>query len=79
MAMRRAKQDIDKALGLVLMRDLLSESRCWTAREMAQRLGVSQRTVQRWLAHMDALGVAVAEEGSGPLVRYHSLFAEVAR
>ena len=67
------EQILSKARGLVAMRDLLHEPRWWATRELAERLGVSPRTVQRWLVDMDAIGCAVEERGETWCRRYRGM------
>ena len=50
-----------KSVGLVRMRDLLCLDRWWSTLELAQELGIHERTVQRWLKEMDAIGCMVSE------------------
>lgn len=47
------------AVDLVKLRDLFCENRTrwFSSAELAERLGVEQRTVQRWIWAMDELGV----------------------
>lgn len=71
--MRALKRDefIIKAIGLVKMRDLLSTCpHWWSTVALAEELGVSQRTVQRWMFAMDEIGCPVEESGWGRERRY---------
>lgn len=61
-----------KARGLVRMRDLLCLDRWWRSSELAFELEVDQRTVQRWLREMPAIGCMVTEDSDGRFVRYRA-------
>ncbi len=73
----KERQFIDKAIGLVKMRDLLTTCpKWWQSSELARELGVSQRTVQRWLYDMEQIGCPVEEtqaKGAGQRYRYRGM------
>ena len=52
----------NKAIGLFALRGLLSDGRWHSTAYLALELGVSTRTVERWLTDLQDIGVPVAEE-----------------
>lgn len=52
----------NKAIGLFKLREMLSDGRWHSTAELALELGVSTRTLQRWLSDLQEVGVPVAEE-----------------
>jgi predicted DNA-binding transcriptional regulator YafY len=52
----------NKAIGLFKLRELLSDGRWHSTAQLALELGVSTRTLQRWLSDLQEVGVPVAEE-----------------
>lgn len=74
---RKADESISKAIGLVKMRDLFwTCPHWWSTTDLAKQLGVSSRTVQRWLYDMDELGCPLEEtqpRGGGNRVRYRRM------
>lgn len=57
----RREDVLFKARGLVRMRDLLCLDRWWSTVDLARELNIEERTVQRWLKEMDAIGCMVTE------------------
>lgn len=57
------KTIISKAVGLVKMRDLFREPRCYSTPELSSLLGISVRTCERWIYEMDEIGCAVENIG----------------
>jgi predicted HTH transcriptional regulator len=51
---RAREQPRETALRLMQIMGLFSERRCWTAEELAQRLTVTQRTVERDLLYLSS-------------------------
>lgn len=59
---RERTQCTTKAIGLVMLRDLLGQGRWWSSEELARILERDQRTIQRWILDMDALGCPVVTD-----------------
>ena len=73
---RRANKTFIKSVGLVRMRELLSQERWWSTTELAKELRTSTRTIERWLLDMDAVFCPVEERkvsGGGNRFRYRRL------
>ena len=62
-----------KAVGLVKLRDLFQEPTCYSVGDIAVRLGISQRTAQRWLYDLDEIGCAVEMVRVGGRERYRGM------
>lgn len=69
----------NKAVGLFALRELLSDGRWHSTAELALELGVSTRTLQRWLSDLQEVGVPVAEELDPGCCSRRPLYAVVAR
>lgn len=60
--MRRRGSVRGKARGLFALRDLLASGGWYSTAQLALEMGVSTRTMQRWLVDLQEIGVPVAEE-----------------